>query len=139
MDLTTAMLADAAAVLDGKLYIHGGGWDRLNTATAPVTHPSMSLVLVFRLEQHEALKDIPVNFVLADEDRHNEIIRGQVNMRVGIPPLVTRGEPIQNPFTVTLQGIQFPKLGRYTFLIESGETELARLPITVSSPPAAGA
>ena len=54
MELTTAMLADAAQVAGGKLYVLGGQWDRLMVAGFPAVHPAMAVVLVIRVEYTEA-------------------------------------------------------------------------------------
>ena len=55
MELSTAMVADAAHVADGKMYILGGQWDRLTVAKFPAQHPAMALALVLKVEYTEAL------------------------------------------------------------------------------------
>lgn len=132
MQVTAAMLADSAVVVDGKLYIHGGGWDTIYTAVAPVKHPTLGLVLIFKLEWHEANEDIPLGFELVDEDRRTNLVHGTSVMRVGTPPHVKKGAPLFQPFAQMIHGVEFPALGRYTFRVLSEETELASLPITLS-------
>ena len=55
MKLAAAMLADAARVESGKLYIHGAGWDTLFAAIFPATHPILSVALLLLVEWDEAL------------------------------------------------------------------------------------
>jgi hypothetical protein len=57
MELSTAMVADAAHVAGGKMYILGGQWDRLTVANFPAQHPAMAVVLVLKIEYTEALTD----------------------------------------------------------------------------------
>jgi hypothetical protein len=134
MDVTTAMLADAADVLGGKLYVHGGGWDVVYASEVPATHAAMSIVLIFKLDWHEANEDIPLMIQVQDEDRHETLISGKAIMRAGIPPLAQKGDPLYHPFAQTFRGLQFPNYGRYTLTIGSDDKELVRLPIVVSNP-----
>jgi len=135
MDVTTAMLADAAALADGKLYVHGGGWDNIYTAEVPTTHPALALVLIFHLSWHEANEDIPLRLELVDEDDRHPVTRGEGKMRTGTPPQVKKGADLYYPFAQMFYGLQFPKLGRYVFRVASGGQVLASLPLTVSTPP----
>jgi hypothetical protein len=70
------MLADAADVHAGKLYIHGGGWNTIYAAQVPATHPLLALVVVFRLDWHEANETIPLEVDLADEDEQQTLLTG---------------------------------------------------------------
>jgi hypothetical protein len=63
-----AMLADAAAVADGKLYVHGGGWDVIYTPAVPATHPMLALVFVVEFERSEVPVDRTLRVSLRDED-----------------------------------------------------------------------
>jgi hypothetical protein len=49
MQVDYLVLADAAAAVEGKHYIHGAGWDRLLAPSFPVTHPLMSVAIRFRI------------------------------------------------------------------------------------------
>src|SRR5436305_1159904 len=74
MRVTSAMLADNALVADGKLYIHGGAWDRLTVSQVPVI-ANMALVMVVSIAaEDEALLDEANAFTL--ELQHEE--RGRI-------------------------------------------------------------
>jgi hypothetical protein len=45
MDLDFALLADAADVAQGKLYVMGGAFDTIHVANFPATHPALAVVL----------------------------------------------------------------------------------------------
>jgi hypothetical protein len=136
MQVTTAMLADAAAVLEGKLYVHGGGWDVIYSNQVPATHAAMALVLVFKLDWHEAHENLPLAIQVQDEDRQGSILSGKAIMRAGIPPLAQKGAPLYHAFAQMFYGLQFPNYGRYTLIVSSGDEQLVTLPIVVSSPSA---
>lgn len=128
MKLVAAMIADAAVVERGKLYIHGGGWDTVWAANLPTTHPSVALALVFRIEYSEALTDIPIVIDLIDEDDRPVGVRVEGNINVGHAPGTKPGAPIFVPQAITLTNLQLPKEGRYSFRIMSREGELGSVP-----------
>jgi hypothetical protein len=128
MQVTTAMLADAARVENGKVYVHGGGWDTINASSFPTTHPSLALVLVLRVEYTEALEDIPFAIELVHEDGSLMGPRGEGTLNVGHPPGTKRGTPTFVPQAITFNLLQFESPGGYRFRISSGEQELASVP-----------
>jgi hypothetical protein len=131
METTTAMLADAASVEGGKLFVHGGAWDTINVATIPAMHPTMALVLVFRIEYDEALADIPIIIELLDEDDRpfGPRIEGVIN--TGHPPRTRRGTPTFHPLTMAFNMLNFEHEGGYRFRVTTEEHELASVPFRV--------
>lgn len=125
------MLADAATVENGKLYVHGGGWSVIHSRDFPVTHPSMSLALVFRVEYTEALEDHPVTIELLDEDDREmgPVVRGTIN--VGHPPRMKPGTPAFVPQAIRLNLITFEQEGGYRFRISVDGEEIASMPFRV--------
>ncbi len=131
MDVTAAMLADAAIVQQGKLYIHGGGWDSISVEALPATQPSMALAWIFRVEYAEALQEIPFAVELLDEDNAPLDLRLEASINVGHPPGSRRGDPAFVPFQVTLPLLTLPRFGGYRFSIHTEERELASVPFKV--------
>jgi len=131
MQVTTAMLADAASVEGGKLFIHGGAWDTIDVGSVPVTQPTMALALVFRIEYDEALADLPIVIELVDEDDHplGPRIEGIIN--AGHPPRTRRGSPIFQPLAVTFNLVPLDHEGGYRVKVSSGERELVSVPFRV--------
>jgi hypothetical protein len=129
------MLADGARVgADGKLYIFGGQWDRLFTASVPTTHPIVALALVIELDYHEALQNHPVEITLRDADAANLGPRAMMNLRVGHPPQLEPGGSISVPIAMELPHIVFPRYDRYEWVVEIDGNVEGRLPITVAPP-----
>ena len=136
MRVTAALLADAAAVERGKLYIHGGGWDTIHAISVPTTHPTMSVAILFRFEYSEALNDIPILIELLDEDENPLGPRVEGTVNVGHPPRSKPGAPIFVPQAITITMLQLPKSGGYQFRITSADRELATVPFMVALAPA---
>ena len=82
MQVTSLMLADAATVADGKLYVHGGCWNTIVTPQIPTIHPTLALAVVFKLNWHEANENLPVVFELVTEDGQPAGLRAEWNLRV---------------------------------------------------------
>ncbi len=133
MDLTAALVADAATVERGKLYIHGAGWDTLWAASFPITHPTMALALLFRVEYSEALTDIPIAIELLDDDDQPVGVKIEGKINVGHAPGTKPGAPIFVPQAITLPMLQFSKEGSYTFRISMGAEVLGTAVFRVTS------
>ncbi len=131
MDLTTAMLADAAVVQAGKLYIHGGGWDSISVEALPATHPTFALVLILRIEYAEALQNIPFSAELLDEDNVSLGPRLEAVINVGHPPGSRPGAPTFMPIQWTLNMVELPHAGGYQFRVSTGEKQLGSVPFRV--------
>jgi hypothetical protein len=127
MKVITAMLADAARVESGKLYIHGGGWDNISTGSFPTLHPTLALVLTLQVEYDEALQEIPISISLINEDGEElgPVLEGSVT--TGHPPGSKRGSPTLVHQAITFNALRFEAAGGYTFVVKSKDTELQRV------------
>jgi len=131
MQVTTAMLADAASVESGKLYVHGGGWDTIDVAAVPATHPTLALVLIFRIEYDEALADIPIVIELLDEDDKPLELRLEGKMNAGHPPRLRPGTATFHPLALPFAMLTFQREGGYRFRVTSQGREVASIPLRV--------
>jgi hypothetical protein len=135
MKITTALLADAALVANGKLYIHGGGWDTIHAAAFPTTQPTMSLALMLQVEYSEALVDIPIMIELLDDDENEAGLKTEAKLNVGHPAGMKAGAPLFIPQVLTLNMMPFGNPGQYRFKVSSGEKELASVPFRLAPLP----
>jgi hypothetical protein len=134
VDVTTLMLADDATRAEGKLYIHGGGWDELRTATSPPTVARIALVITLRVGYEEALADQHLRIDLVDEDdRPHPAVMVSGNVRVGHPPGLRVGDSIFVSEVVRLESLQFEKTGSYRFrvFLNDSQTPDASLPFRI--------
>ena len=123
MEITLALLADAANVsTDGKLNILGI-FNALGGSSFPVVHPQMALVLRFEATRAEEGRARPIELQLADSD-------GKKLFKIGaqlVVPAGTPGTPIRLNHILMLNGIQFPRPGDYVFNVLVGDDQKAAI------------
>ena len=123
------MLADAAiSANDQKLYIHGGGWDRIFAPTVPTTHPTMAVVLIIEVDYSEALID---HRAVIELTREGEPVgpRLEVNFKTGHAPQSARGESSFVPMTLTIPVLTLAAFGTYEWVVTIDDEVLTRLPM----------
>lgn len=128
------MLADAATVADGKLFVHGGAWDTINTRAFPTTHPTLAVVLHIRVEYDEALIDHEIRVALETEDGEafGPEMRGVFN--AGHAAGTRRGAPSFLPVALSFQGITFHSPSHFVWKIEVDGVPMKTLPMHVIAP-----
>jgi hypothetical protein len=105
------MLCDAAQVVGAKLYVLGGGWDRVQLPEYPVTLPA-GIAVGVRVEWTEtnAKHGLLVRGLSADADR--ELFRAEGEFEVGRPPGMPHG--MSQLFQVAMSvPLQLPEPGSY--------------------------
>lgn len=135
MRLTAAMLADAAQVTAGKLYVLGGAFDTITARSFPVVYRSLAVVLVAEVGPADRNRDLPLTITLFDEDGGDMGIKSQGNLRVGAPAEVPAGAATVVPLVGAFGNVRFPKPGGYVFVVEHEGQELARIPFRCRTPP----
>ncbi len=132
LSVKSAMLADAAALADGKLYIHGGQWDTIRTHALPIRHPSLSIVVVVEVPYDEALAPHSVAVTL-EKDGMSEASwpRFGGQLQTGHAPNSARGASsfVSMPFMVT--NLELPEPGRYEWVISLDGERASGLVMTV--------
>jgi hypothetical protein len=110
------MLADAAQVVDGKLYLLGGAWNRYHCRAFPTQAP-MAFAASILVDPDETGRPFPVTLALVDE--------------AGVPiiPDITAQAEVRRPegertpqrtlLTVSAS-ITIPRAGRYTLQATAG-------------------
>lgn len=121
------MLADAAQVQGGKLFILGGGFDTISVRTLPIVHKSITLAMVAEIEPDERHRDLEISISLEDEDGQAMDVEASGSIRVGdqsdLPSGATSIVPIVSPF----HNIEFAEAKGYAFVVELEGEELARV------------
>lgn len=131
MELDHAILADVVSPRpDGKIDVHGVGWDTIFAGAVPAMHPRMDLVVRFLLSRREveAEHHVVVTLITADG---TELARVQADLaqmpeeqRAAIPA----GRRVGVGILLTLASVTFPEYGAYSLVITWDGTE-AREPI----------
>jgi hypothetical protein len=131
MDIYLALLADAATVdASGKLNILGV-FDRLGSDSFPARHPRMALVLRFSAGLHETGVH-SVEILLLDPDG-GEMARMEGEMQLGAGPSSVL-EGVRVPHVLYLDGLVFPRPGRYAFDVSVDGQHHRTVPLVVSGP-----
>ncbi len=123
------MMCDFAEELGGKLYVHGGGWDRIVKR-----EPFLNVFVAGKVlvpwdrtnERHPLtliLKDPDGSPVLAGDQGQEIAVHGQ--LEVGRPPGVPRGADISVPLVMRFQGLDVPP-GRYRWELSVADEVVAR-------------
>lgn len=127
MKVTTALVADAAAVENGKLYVLGGAFDTIWAATLPAIHAQLALALVAEVDPGERQRDLDLDIRLVDEDEQATLLEARGKMRVGAPPNLRPGDVSTVPLVIPLNNLQFPEAKGYAFVVSHAGSELARV------------
>jgi hypothetical protein len=119
------MLADAAAVADGKLYVHGGGWSRLLVEAIPARYPGFALVFALEVDEDDRPGRIPLAFTVVAGDEPTAEVRGWVDVSDPRPAATITNQ-------VTFADVPLPVAGDYTVRIASGDVELGGVGLHVA-------
>jgi len=144
-----AFLCDSAVVADGKLFLHGGGWNILNSPRFPFAQDRIGIAAVISVPYTATntmhvlelwLQDLdgkhrPIGISPGPDGQPSEQMKLVANFNHGRPPALPPGEPQSMPFAVNLDNIVFPAPGGYTFVLTIDNEEMARLPFRIVSPP----
>lgn len=122
------VLCDYAEVVNGKLYIMGGGWDQLR-ANAPA-QVAVALLVTVPWDQTNVQHELVLS--LTDEDGHEvtlgapEPIVQKAQFEAGRPPGVTPGTGQIAPFAFRFPVLPLPP-GGYSFAVTIDFEEKARV------------
>ncbi len=141
MDIEYALLADYAEVVNGKLYLVGGGWD-LRTAGEAPANARFAVALGVRIAWEET--NIPVELTVALEDDDGAgLLRADGRLQVGRPPHLPAGASQLSQAALIL-GADLPRFGGYRVVVAArlpnGPERVRTLPfrlVPAASPPTA--
>lgn len=132
MNLDFAFLCDSAQEGGGKVHALGIGFDTINAAQIPATHPLLTVVVQLRYSVDEA-GDKPISVRLIDADGRDVVTA--VNHTVPFPsPEGARSNTAR--LLVAFGGVNFTAYGDYAVHVVVDGSEVADLPIAIVRPPA---
>jgi hypothetical protein len=131
MKVQAATLADHAEVVNGKVYLMGGGFDTIYSRTVPVVHRKLHVVLILEVGPAERQRDLAMEVALEDEDGHRLGPLGEGSLRVGSAPSLKPGQASVVPIQMEFEGLEFPGPGLYSFKVTVDGDEIARIPVGV--------
>ena len=134
MDTATTVewliLADAAEVVGNKLYMIGGGWDRLTINSQPARH-RMSVALAFRVPWTGTNQRHTFRLDMSDEDG-NVAANVDGTFEVGRPPGIPQGQAQLTQLVVNIEAT-FQKFGAYaiTARVNNSQERSIRFNVTL--------
>lgn len=137
MKVTTALLADDAALEGGKLYVHGGGWDTLMISNYPAIVARIALVFVIEVEPGEMQQPHTITVDLVDQDWQPAGLRvtGVIQAALGV-----MGTPGASSYVTQVlrleQQLALTQAGTYRFVIkrEGHDEPMATIPLHAKPP-----
>ena len=133
MRLEWLILADAAEVIGGKLYLMGGGWDNLTIAQSLPSERQLAIAASFRVPWNETNQRHTVEIEVASEDGAVlGAISGQVE--VGRPPGAKQGQDQRSQVAFGMNA-KFGALGTYVIVARVEGEEQGRVPFNVIAGP----
>lgn len=129
MDITLAVVADAANRTEsGKLNVLGI-FQAIFTSAVPCRHPALALVIGLEASPTEAGQSIPIGITLIDED-------GRLLMKfdpsdVAVPLAF---QPLRHSTTliINIGGAYFPRFGTYRFEVTANHSTIGHVPLHVT-------
>ncbi|MGO9454976.1 MAG: DUF6941 family protein [Candidatus Binataceae bacterium] len=123
MKINFVMLADAAQVAGGKLFILGGDWNIYRSGNYPV---SIQLAVAFSVSfsPNELGIKYPMKIVIADEAGIPIIPEMQGQIEIGPPPQEQPKDASPKlPIAINV-GVQIPRPGRYEVVVNVGSSKI---------------
>jgi hypothetical protein len=139
MDVDYFVLADAAAALGDRFFIHGAGWDTIYAPAVPATQPSMAVAARYRVGWNETNTRFAIRLEWLDADGNKILKQPMVNeLVVGRPPSAQPGDDQLACHAYVMNGTTFHAFGDYALVLYVDDQERARTPIHVRvAPPGA--
>lgn len=133
MEIDFLILADAAQVAEGKLYLMGGGWDRLAVNALPAAHLAGFAVGVL-VPWTETNTAHALTLTIADEDGGEVMPPVAINVEVGRPSGLPAGSE-QRVLVAFNAQISLPTLGGYAVTLSLNGEPRKRARFTVAAGP----
>lgn len=128
---------DHASAENGKVYVNGGFWSRLNFPAYPQVVPAIALVAVVEVPfaRYHAEHEFAIGMIDPDGNALPLDIRGK--FRVGAGPDMEYGDPTVMPITVPIHNLVLERAGDYSFSFAVDGAELGRYSVRAVQVPVA--
>ncbi len=116
IDIPYMLLADAAESVGGKLYVLGGGWDRMMVPALPghAAKPfAMGVGITVPYPHTNRKFALSIELIDGDGNQVGEVL--SVELEAGRPPGMLAGTSQSIPLAININP-EFPEAGPYTFV-----------------------
>ena len=123
------ILADYAETVNGKLYLMGGGWDRLTVSSGFPATRQCGIAVSFRVPWSLTNQTHRFEVEVVD-DEGQSLSRTEGHFEVGSPTGVPSGEPQR--FQFAMNGpLTFEQSGQYAIVARAEDAEVGRIGFAV--------
>jgi hypothetical protein len=138
MDVEWLILADAAQVVGAKLYLLGGGWDRLSVNRQFPVDQKCALALSMIVPWNETNRKNSFEIEIIEEDNNTEVPKSLVKVggqfEVGRPPGIRQGQEQRFQLAIEMN-LKIETAGTKTIIARLEGQEKRRLDFMVISGP----
>jgi hypothetical protein len=135
IQIKVMMAADAAQAVGGKLYILGGGFDRVHAPTLPFQY-KFDLAMIISVPWTATNTPYQIVVELLDADGTSVGYRAEAMMETGRPPGIRQGTSFTVPVAIPVVA-EFREPGRYALTGAVNGKESNRVVVEVASTAAA--
>lgn len=126
------MLADGASIeRSGKVYVLGGGWNRIFTRTVPTVYPQITVVLIFQFEPPDVTGEefaVKVELITPDGSLAPQGATGTLGV---LPEARQPGDLLSAPVVLPFFAVELKQFGTHHFRVLLEGEELAGIPFNV--------
>ena len=142
MRLDFFLLADAVAISDGKLYVHGGGVTKLTPPFLPWVQPQLAVLVRFRIDGPEDMSGKHEFTLTLLGPGGEEVVPALVSTldfasKATEVTSAVEGEERFGLVSVNLLGVVFSEAGVYELGVRLDDEPVARMTLPVVAPPVA--
>ena len=131
MDVEWLILADAAQVVDGKLYLLGGGWTTITVSGGFPAQQRIALALAIGVPWDETNRRHGLEIEITDEDGRS-LARVEGQFEVGRPPGIPLGQSQRLQFAADIT-MGFDKPGTFVIVVRINGVEGRRIEFNVTA------
>jgi hypothetical protein len=124
MEIEFLIIADAAEVVNNKLYMMGGGWNQWRSPTYPAPI-RVGIAVGLLVPWDQTNEKHPVRLSIVDADGNAIVPNIGAQVEVGRPPGITAGSS-QRALLAINAGFPVPKPGRYEVCAVAGQDGMER-------------
>lgn len=129
MEVEWIILADAAEVVNNKLYIIGGGWENL-TVNSPLPHlHPCAIAAAFRVPWNETNQQHSIEIAIDNQDG-KELLKVEGQIEVGRPPGIPLGSAQRVQMAIKL-GLPIEQFGTYVIIARIEGEEKRRVEFNI--------
>ena len=133
MEVEWLIIADAAQVAGGKLFLLGGGWDVLTVNSGFPLQQRCAVAASFRVPWNDTNVRHGIKITIADEDHDKILLEVGGELEVGRPAGIPPGHEQRAQIAADLQ-IPIERPGTYVVIARIGEHERRASFVVVPGP-----